>query len=413
MKLAILYVMLILIDTTLYQTGDKNMNTKELAKMINDKHFFNLKKMQYKYSPESVMEMLETLKEMSYAQISIKDFDGQPCVYLPIQSLIPTRVMKKLLTANTSKELFGLKAMEEEIDFTLQIENIQSNRDSVRKILQGFAPINEEENRIFGMKKGLEFISDHTNKITKENLHYLYKLSVENFLVDNDKLSEGSYYRNDTVYIVGDKPYHEGLSPKLLSKYMAELVEFANQKDEIPELAKACMLHFYIAYLHPYFDGNGRMARLLHLWYLVQQGFSSTLFYAFSKHINSSKNKYYNSFLDIEENYKISKLLDMTPFIRYFKEYVYDKIDSTSSMVPVYEIFTHAMKDGKITEKERDLWNFVLSAYGDGQFSTKQLEKDFGNAAYATIRGFVLKFQDLGLLTSQQFGSRVKYSIKN
>jgi hypothetical protein len=78
----------------------------------------------------------------------------------------------------------------------------------------------------------------------------------------------------------------------------------------------------------------------------------------------------------------------------------------------VFEIFIQAMKDGKITEKERDLWNFVLSAYGENQFSTKQLEKAFGNAAYATIRSFVLKFEQLGLLTSQQFGSRVKYSIK-
>ncbi|MEA4900326.1 Fic family protein [Desulfitobacterium sp.] len=388
------------------------MNAKELARMINDKHFFDLKKMQYKYSPESVTEMLEALREMSCAQLALKDFEEQPCVYLPAQSLIPTSIMKKLLAANTFKESFGLKAMEEEIDSTLQIENIQSNRDSVRKILQGFAPENEEENRILGMKKGLEFIGDPTNKITEENLHRLYMLSVGNFLERDDKLPKGSFYRNDTVYIVGDKPYHEGLSPKLLPNHMGELVQFANQKDDIPELAKACMLHFYIAYLHPYFDGNGRTARLVHLWYLVQQGFSSTLFYAYSKHINNSKSKYYNSFLNIEENYKISKLLDMTPFIRYFKENVYDKIDAASGDMPVPQIFTQAMRDGKITEKERDLWNFVLSVYGDGQFSTKQLEKDFGNAAYATIRSFVLKFEKLGLLTSQRFGNRVKYGVR-
>ncbi len=387
------------------------MNAKEIAKIINDQHFFDLKKMQYKYSSESVSEVLEMLKEMSYVQIALKDFNGQPCVYLPAHSLIPTSVMKKLLAANTSKDSFGLKAMEEEIDSTLQIENIQSNRDSVRKILQGFAPENEEENRILGMKKGLEFIGDPMNKITDENLHYLYMLSVGDFLEGDDKLPEGRFYRNDTVYIVGDKPYHEGLNPKLLPEYMAELVRFANQKDDIPELAKACMLHFYIAYLHPYFDGNGRTARLVHLWYLVQQGFSSALFYALSKHINNSKKKYYNSFLTIEDNYKISKLLDVTPFIRYFKENVYDKIDAASGDVPVFEIFTQAMKAGKITEKEKDLWNFVLSAYGDSQFSTKQLEKDFGNAAYATIRSFVLKFEKLGLLISQQFGNRVKYSV--
>jgi len=41
----------------------------------------------------------------------------------------------------------------------------------------------------------------------------------------------------------------------------------------------------------------------------------------------------------------------------------------------------------------------------------KLIERDFGNAAYATIRGFVLKFEDLGLLSAQKYGNRVKYSI--
>ena len=42
---------------------------------------------------------------------------------------------------------------------------------------------------------------------------------------------------------------------------------------------------------------------------------------------------------------------------------------------------------------------------------TKQLEKDFGNAAYATIRGFVFKFEKLGLLWSAKYGNRIKYQI--
>lgn len=41
-----------------------------------------------------------------------------------------------------------------------------------------------------------------------------------------------------------------------------------------------------------------------------------------------------------------------------------------------------------------------LNYYGKNEFSTKQPEKDFGDAAYATIRGFVLKFLDLGLFSS-------------
>ena len=53
------------------------------------------------------------------------------------------------------------------------------------------------------------------------------------------------------------------------------------------------------------------------------------------------------------------------------------------------------MSHGQVTEKEKALWEFVLSAYGDAEFSTKQLEKSFGNDAYATIHSFVLKFEKL------------------
>lgn len=49
--------------------------------------------------------------------------------------------------------------------------------------------------------------------------------------------------------------------------------------------------------------------------------------------------------------------------------------------------------------------------YGDAEFSTKQLEKDFGDAAYATIRSFVLKFEKLGLIKSTQYGNRMKYAV--
>lgn len=73
--------------------------------------------------------------------------------------------------------------------------------------------------------------------------------------------------------------------------------------------------------------------------------------------------------------------------------------------------YDEIIKNGMATEKEIKLWQFVLSFYGTEEFSTKQLEKDFGNAAYATIRGFVLKFQELGLLTSNKYGARIKYKI--
>ena len=213
------------------------------------------------------------------------------------------------------------------------------------------------------------------------------------------------------MYIVGDKVEHTGLPWQMLPEYMGSLVEFIHQESAMNDLLKAALTHFYIAYLHPWFDSNGRMARLIHLWYLVQQRYSSALFVPLSEYVEKSRRGYYNTYTLAEQNAKISGVMDVTPFLTYFIENVYHKLVSALPDPNTTETLQHALCRGDVTEKEQALWQFVLTAYGEGQFSTKQLEKDFGNAAYATIRGFVLKFEKLGLLRSAKYGNRIKYQI--
>ena len=203
-----------------------------------------------------------------------------------------------------------------------------------------------------------------------------------------------------------------GLSWKKLPEYMGALIDFANMDGDMNDLLKAALLHFDLAYLHPYFDGNGRMARLLHLWYLVQRGYSSALFVPLSGFIERSRKEYYDAYTLIEQNARISGVLDVTPFLVYFIENVYHKLSNALPSASTTEHFQAALASGSVTEKEKDLWQFVLSAYGGGEFSTKQLERDFGSAAYATIRSFVLKFEGMGLLHRTKYGNRVKYSVK-
>ena len=105
-------------------------------------------------------------------------------------------------------------------------------------------------------------------------------------------------------------------------------------------------------------------------------------------------------------------MLDATPFLTYFIEHVYHKLNGALPTAQTSAAFQAVLSQGQVTEKEKLLWEFVLSAYGDAEFSTKQLEKDFGNAAYATIRSFVLKFEKLGLLKSTRYGNSVKYAVR-
>lgn len=386
------------------------MDIKFFTQMLGDKHFTDYKKMKYKYGKD-FDEFLKDLEEVFLKSLSLLDFNGNNLIYLENVPTVLKNIDKFLMKSQQGN--YGIKAAEDEIISSSAIESIDFSRDSVRNILKGFAPKDEQENRILGQKKGLEFIADTTNKINEENLYKLYMMTVGEFLDNEYKLLDGNKYRHDNVYVVGDYGVeHSGVNPEKLPAYMSLLIEFINAKDNINDLLKSAMIHFYIAYLHPYFDGNGRMARLVHLWYLVQNGYQSVLYVTLSSQINKSKKAYYDAFTKIEENAKFSGKIDVTPFLIYFVNEVYNKLPAKSDSIATFAVYNEALKEGKITKKETELWQFVLSAYGIGEFSTKQLEKDFGNAAYATIRSFVLKFEELGLLTSTKYGARIKYKVQ-
>ncbi len=387
------------------------MDAALFAKMLSDPMLVHLKKLKYKYPQADLSEFIALLQDGFYRSLPLYDFHGNPVVYLENAAQLRLSAAKILLTPQNSAQLYGTQAMEREILSTFTIEQIDTSRSSVRRILSGYAPTNEREQRIYGMKRGLEFIADPNNKISEETIYQLYQMVIGAFLPEEDQLLPGQRYRHDHVYIVGDKLEHTGLPWNKLASYMEQLVAFIQQDSSINDLWKAALIHFYLAYLHPYFDGNGRMARLLHLWYLVQQGYSSALFVPLSEYIERSRKKYYDAFSLVEQNARISGVLDVTPFLLYFTEEVYHKLRSEQPDRVTTDTFRQALQNGKITEKEHALWQFVLTAYADQPFSTKQLEKDFGNAAYATIRGFVLKFTELGLLRATKFSTRTKYQV--
>ena len=384
------------------------MDIKIFTKMLKDKNFTDYRKLKYKYS-DDFSSFLSTLEELYYKPLPIVDFEDNNIVFIENHASVNQNTIKRLLQSQNG--YYGIKAAEDEIIATSAIESIDFSRDSVRNILKGMAPNDEQENRILGIKKGLEFIADTSNKINEENLFKLYMMSAGDFVSEDDKLIEGNLYRHDTVYVVGEDVAHSGVDFRKVPEFMKLLIDFINAEDDIDDLIKATIIHFYIAYIHPYFDGNGRTARLVHLWFLIQKGYQSALFIPFSSQIEKSRKAYYDAFTAVEENKKLSGKIDVTPFVLYFINNVYNKMNEGTADIETLTAFDEAVKEGKITEKETKLWKFVLSFYGTDEFSTKQLEKDFGDAAYATIRGFVLKFEELGLLSSVKYGTRVKYKV--
>lgn len=386
------------------------MDIQFFSQMLSDKAADDLRKLRYKY-PNRFDEYVAALRSLYMQRLPLLDFGGHEMTCMP--SLVGTRLDMAKPLMRPQSHPYGTKAAEDEIAASASIEGIDYSRDSIRRILGGYAPADDAETRILGQKRGIEFISDVSNRITEESIYELYMQMVGNYLPEDDRLLPGRKYRHDDVHIVGETIEHTGIRPALLPARMNDLVAFIQREDEWDDMTKAAIIHFYIAYLHPYFDGNGRMARMLHLWYLVQRGFPSTLFVPFSSSILRTKTSYYAAYTRVEENAGVLGAPDVTPFVRYFCDHVYSRFSRGMAGQTTLAAYQKAVDAHAVTPKEAELWKFVLSAYGMTEFSTKQLERDFGNAAYATIRTFVRKFTDWELFTATAYGTRTRYKVND
>ena len=87
---------------------------------------------------------------------------------------------------------------------------------------------------------------------------------------------------------------------------MEALVDFANADPNsapfVHPLVRAAILHFWLAFEHPYVDGNGRTARALFYWHMLKSGYWLFEFLTISRIIHASSMKYYRSFLYSEQD---------------------------------------------------------------------------------------------------------------
>jgi Fic family protein len=85
-----------------------------------------------------------------------------------------------------------------------------------------------------------------------------------------------------------------------LKKRLGAMLAFANRESERPflhPLLRAIILHFWMAYLHPFVDGNGRMARALFYWQMLRSKYDFAQYLSISSPIERSRKAYYRAFV--------------------------------------------------------------------------------------------------------------------
>ena len=97
------------------------MDAALFTKMLSDKSVLDLKKLGYKYPQADMGEFVSLLKNGFYHPLPLKDFSGQSLVYLDSVAQVHLSAARILLTPQSSTQLYGAKAMEEEIISTFTI----------------------------------------------------------------------------------------------------------------------------------------------------------------------------------------------------------------------------------------------------------------------------------------------------
>lgn len=109
---------------------------------------------------------------------------------------------------------------------------------------------------------------------------------------------------------------------KDVTSLMAEMVRWVHQaqKDHIPVAIIAALAHYQFVTIHPYYDGNGRTARLLTTFILQRDGYGLHGFFSMEEHHARDLTRYYKSLaVGKHHNYYMGRAeVDLTSWVAYF-----------------------------------------------------------------------------------------------
>ena len=199
-----------------------------------------------------------------------------------------------------------------EIEGSLNVESVPTTRRRVKDLLEKKeAPKSRNDIIISNMGDAIAFLAKKP-VFNQENLFSLYTLLSRNCLEKDDMLRPGDFYRYDEVEVDG----YLGCPPDRIEAHMNALFAYVNEQLVHPSGALSSFLlphvcHYYLLLVHPYFDDNGRTARMVSFWInlLANNRIVPPLF---SEAINQTKTAYYKAIRDARTAHN-----DMTYFLRY------------------------------------------------------------------------------------------------
>ncbi len=226
-------------------------------------------------------------------------------------------------------EFYERNCLIDEIIITNDIEGVRSTRKEIISVMDT-ADNAPKRGRFAGLVEKYMLLEDGIEPYevplkTSRDIRNLYDEIVLNE-IEKANWPDGEIFRKDLAEVVSgtQQVKHRGIAPesKIIEYIDKALAVF--ERDDIPQLFKIAILHYMIGYVHPFYDGNGRLSRFLSS-YLLKKEFNTLTALRLAYMIKENKSAYYKAFDICNDELNRG---DMTYFILYFAEIVEKSIDS-------------------------------------------------------------------------------------
>ena len=362
---------------------------------------------------------LKFKRQSSYRELPILDKDGSPFRFLTTDP-IPERLhhidlgaggaiqMPEQITNPNTKDQYYVRSLIQEAITSSQLEGAATTREVAKEMLRARrAPRDRSEQMILNNFLTMQRIGRLRNTpLTRDLVLEIHRL-VTNKTLDDSKAA-GRFRRPDERIDVGDdygEVFHDPPPAEQLEDRMAAMCAFANGETPsyfVHPAIRSIILHFWLAYDHPFKDGNGRTARALFYWSMLKHGFWLCEFISISQLILKAPAKYGRAFLycETDEN-------DLTYFILYHLQIIRRAVRALHEYIE--------RKSRQLQEIERELRGITVLNHRQRALISHALRhphyrytieshQSGHNVVYQTARTDLLNLRARGLVHGEKIG---------
>lgn len=268
-----------------------------------------------------------------------------------------------------------LKAMAENLTYDIvyssEIEGIRLNVDEVRSSIarklgienvKQTAPSHYVDSVVAVM---LDAVNNYDQLLTKEKICAWQASFFPTGFSEGSQIEVGRYRTNEEHIVSGmfgrERVHYIAPSPERVEKEMATFIEWFNTEENVSSVIRSAIAHFWFVSIHPFEDGNGRLARILSDILLARADKNEFRFYNISSQINNDKNHYY----DILEKMQHGDG-DITEWISWYAHTLSIALDKAETIVTTIlnkSFFWQKASSVALSQRQTDVLNLFLDGY--------------------------------------------------